>query len=181
MKWTFRLGQVAGIALFVWIGAAQEAAAVEMRSALGGLTVAAVMRTDFGTLAPDDSLERASEMTVRQSQHDFPVASAGAIAGVLTQGDLLRALSSEPQAKVGAVMHRGIEPVDASERIDEVLTRLETAGCPALPVVSAGRLVGLVSTDSIVEYLQVHRPTGWRHRVGRDDVGLPPPVHRPLR
>src|SRR5437762_4510151 len=42
------------IALFVWIGAAQEASMVQMRTALIGIPVSRAMLTDFHTVAPDD-------------------------------------------------------------------------------------------------------------------------------
>ena len=41
------------IALFVWIGAAQEASMVLMKSALGGIPVSAAMMTTFETVAPE--------------------------------------------------------------------------------------------------------------------------------
>ena len=40
------------IALFVWIGAAQEASMVLMKSAIGGIAVSAAMMTTFETLTP---------------------------------------------------------------------------------------------------------------------------------
>ena len=43
------------IALFVWMGAAQEAGQAQMKSALAGLPVSRVMMTEFRTLAPNDT------------------------------------------------------------------------------------------------------------------------------
>jgi hypothetical protein len=50
------------IALFVWIGATQEAAFTQVRSALAGIPLQRVMVTDFRTLMTGDSLERAVEL-----------------------------------------------------------------------------------------------------------------------
>ncbi len=47
------------IALFVWIGAGQEAGMVQMKAALGGIPVSRAMITDFQTLAESDTLETA--------------------------------------------------------------------------------------------------------------------------
>src|SRR5262249_18273789 len=52
---------LAFIALFVWLGAAEEASMVQMRSAMDGIPVRRVMITDFRTLHPDDALSRAVE------------------------------------------------------------------------------------------------------------------------
>jgi Zn-dependent protease len=47
------------IALFVWLGASQEAASVEMKAALSGTPVREVMLTDFETLRAGDTLAAA--------------------------------------------------------------------------------------------------------------------------
>ncbi|MCL4244824.1 MAG: site-2 protease family protein, partial [Candidatus Dadabacteria bacterium] len=59
------------IALFVWIGAAQEATMVKVRSALGGVPVEKAMLTDFKTVSPDDPLSRLVELTMSGSQQDY--------------------------------------------------------------------------------------------------------------
>jgi CBS-domain-containing membrane protein len=79
------------IAFFVWIGAAQEASLVQMKSALGGIPVGRAMLTDFQSLATSDSLGRAVELILAGSQQDFPVIDSGCVVGVLTRGDLLAA------------------------------------------------------------------------------------------
>src|SRR5438132_737070 len=56
------------IAFFVWIGAAQEASMVQMRTALSGIPVSRAMLTDFHTVAPDDTAKRVLEHITAQ-QH----------------------------------------------------------------------------------------------------------------
>src|SRR5574339_430564 len=46
------------IALFVWIGASQEASMVQMRNSISGIPVTHAMQTKFETLSPSDRLER---------------------------------------------------------------------------------------------------------------------------
>lgn len=64
------------IALFVWMGAAQEAGQAQMKSALAGLPVSRVMMTDFRALAPEDTLARAVEHILAGCQQDFPSSMA---------------------------------------------------------------------------------------------------------
>src|SRR5262249_35058367 len=52
------------IALFVWLGAAQEASMVQMKSALAGIPIERAMITDFRTLIPHDSLGQAAEHVI---------------------------------------------------------------------------------------------------------------------
>jgi hypothetical protein len=84
------------IALFVWLGAASEAAMAQMRAAFSGLPVSRAMVTDFATLAPGDPLRKAVELTLHGSQSDFPVLEGGRPVGILHQGELLVGLPMGP-------------------------------------------------------------------------------------
>ncbi len=144
------------IALFVWIGAAQEASMVQMKSALGGIPVARAMLTDFQTLAPRDLLARVVELILTGSQQDFPVAENGRVVGVLTRGDLLLALTQRGQeSRVNDVMRRDFQVVDSSEMLETAFARLQSCECHTLPVTHNGRLVGLVTMDNVGEFVMI--------------------------
>ena len=81
------------IALFVWIGAGQEASMVQMKSSLAGIPVRRAMLTDFHTLTPVNTLGDAVNLMLTGSQQDFPVVHDGRIEGILTRSDLLKALT----------------------------------------------------------------------------------------
>ena len=51
------------IAVFIWFGAGQEAAATEMKATIRGLPVREAMLTDFRTLSADEPLEGALRLT----------------------------------------------------------------------------------------------------------------------
>src|SRR5881227_1107400 len=85
------------IAFFVWIGAAQEASMVQMRSALRGIPVSRAMLTDFETLAPGDPGRRVLDLIIAGSQSDFPVVEDGRVVGVLLRRDVLNALAQHGQ------------------------------------------------------------------------------------
>jgi CBS domain-containing protein len=145
------------IALFVWIGAAQESTAVQMKSALGGIPVARAMLTDFRTLEPGDSLARAAELILAGSQHDFPVTDGGRLIGVLTRADLIGALSAQNlQRPVAEVMQREFQIADSSDMLEAAMERLQACACRTLPVVHEGRLVGLVTMDNVGEFVLIH-------------------------
>jgi CBS domain-containing protein len=145
------------IALFVWIGAAQESTAVQMKYALGGIPVARAMLTDFRTLQPGDSLARAAELILAGSQHDFPVVESGRVAGILTRGDLIGALSMQNAlAPVADVMQRQFQVADSTEMLEGVMERLQSCACHTLPVVHNGQLVGLVTMDNVGEFVMIH-------------------------
>ena len=138
------------IAVFVWLGATQEAAMARMKSAVGGIPVGQVMVSEFKTLAVDDSLQRAAAFTLAGTQKDFPVVSDGILEGVLRQTDLLTALSSkDTQATVASIIRRDAASVELTEMLDSVVTKLSQCRCDLLPVTREGKLVGVVSTDSL--------------------------------
>jgi Zn-dependent protease len=144
------------IALFVWIGAAQEASMAQMKSALSGIPVARAMLTDFRTLSPQDALRRAVELLLSGSQHDFPVLDGERVVGVLTRADLLVALAQRDQdSRVEDVMRREFETVDAAEMLETAFRRFQTCHCETLPILRAGALVGLVSLDNVGEFVAI--------------------------
>ncbi len=144
------------IALFVWIGASQEAGIVTARSALAGLPVRAAMLTDFRVLSPRDPLAVAVQLLLGGSQTDFPVAEEGRLAGILRRNDLVRVLAERgPGAPVADAMLRDCPTADPRADLDRLFTQLKTGECPVVPVVEDGRLVGLVTLDNLQELLMV--------------------------
>jgi Zn-dependent protease/CBS domain-containing protein len=144
------------IGLFVWIGASQEAGAVQTRAALSGTPAQAAMLTDFEELRSDDTLADAVRLTLRGSQHDFPVLDAGRVTGILTRNDLLVALAEYGQDHpVTAVMRREFLIAEPTEMLEIVFQRLQECDCHTMPVVHDGRLVGLITMDNLGEYLLI--------------------------
>ncbi len=149
------------IAFFVWIGAAQESSMAQMRSSLGGIPVSHAMLTDFRSLGPRDPLARAIELILAGSQQDFPVVEEGRIVGVLTRGDLLSAVARSGQSAIVAdVMRRDIQVVDALEMLETAFNRLQRGDCRTLPVMQEGRLVGLLTSENIGEFLMIRSALG---------------------
>lgn len=152
------------IALFVFIGAGQESAMVQMRSAFDGITVSRAMIRDFRTLRPDDPLSRAVELLLGGHQQDFPVVESegGPPLGVLARSDLLTALAGgNTDRKVEEVARRNCGEARPGELLEEVFQRMQQSGCPAVPVVEPGRgIVGMVTLENVGEFAMVHAALG---------------------
>ena len=149
------------IALFVWIGAAQESALTQMKSALGGIPLADATITEFRTLSPQDPLARAVEYLLTGTQQDFPVVEGARVVGILTRADLLTALARHgEQSPVADVMQRDFQTADAAEMIDVVFQRLQSCGCHTVPVLRRGQLVGLITMENVGEYISVQTALG---------------------
>jgi Zn-dependent protease len=145
------------IALFVWIGAAQEASMAQIKSALGGIPVLRAMITDFQSISPDEPLSQAVDQILAGSQQDFPVVDNGRVVGILTRRDLLTGLAQHgPATPIRDVMQRQFEAVEPSEMLETAFRRLEGCECHTLPVVRGGALVGLITMENVGEFVAIH-------------------------
>lgn len=156
------------IALFVWIGAAQETGMATMKAALGGIPVSRAMMTNFSQLRPKDSLQRAIELILASPQQDFPVLDDTRVVGILTSRDLMIALQQRgPDSLVEDVMRRDFLSLEANEMLDAGFARIQAAECcVTAPVLLHGELVGLLTADNVNEFLLIVSALG-EHRTGR--------------
>jgi Zn-dependent protease/CBS domain-containing protein len=149
---------LAFIALFVWVGAATEAAGVELKASLSGLPTYAAMEADPRPLSTGDTLAVAAESLLRGLQVDFPVIDPrGELVGVLTRDVLLSGLATGgPDATVDTVMDRRFAVAHPAEMLDIALARLEESPCKAMPVVAEGRVIGMITAERVVEMMMIH-------------------------
>ena len=146
------------IALFVYIGASQEAALAQMRDVSRRFPVSSAMIREFRTLTISATLQEAVDALLATSQHDFPVVDeSGNVAGVLTRHDLIAALrKDDPTIRVGDVMRRDIPTVTTGTRFEEAFRIMQECNCPAVPVLdSMKRLVGLLTPENVSELMMV--------------------------
>ena len=124
------------IALFVWLGAEQEAAAAQVRSAFGGIPVQQVMLTDFKVLSPDQPIAAAAEYLLAGWQQEFPVVFGDTVLGIVTRENLVQAIGERGTgAPVRDAMQRDVQTVDSHEMLEGVVGRLRDGKLRALPVI----------------------------------------------
>jgi Zn-dependent protease/predicted transcriptional regulator len=144
------------IALFVWLGADQEASLVQIKSALGGIPISHAMIKEFHSLSSQDQLGRAVELLLAGFQQDFPVLEGDRLVGVLTRADLLKGLTEKgSQARVEEAMQSQFETADPREMLESVFARLQACGCHTLPVLRGGHLMGLLTMENVGEFLML--------------------------
>lgn len=151
------------IALFVYLGAAGESQAVQMRDVGRGIPVADAMVTRFEVLAPNARIADAATLLIQTTQREFPVVDgAGVLRGVLTRDDMIRALQEAgPDSPVLDAMRRDIPLVDQRRCLADAMQALNGEGgsgpVPAVGVTDpAGRLVGLVTAENVGELMLLH-------------------------
>ena len=162
------------IAIFVYLAAASEARLVSLRAMSRGVPVGAAMITQFATLTPESRIEEAIETLLHTSQSEFPVVDAhGRLVGILGRDGMIRALKAlGPPARVGHAMVTGVPTIDHRRTLEEAFRLLQDKSAPAVGVTdAAGRLIGLVTPETVGEMLMVRDalPAGvrfgpWRRR-----------------
>jgi Zn-dependent protease/CBS domain-containing protein len=144
------------IALFVWLGAAGEAAAAQTAAMLDDVPIQRLMMTDVRTLEPRDPLSRAVRLILDGFQQDFPVVENGSVRGMLTRAALLKALAERGETGlVGDAMDREFQQASPHEPAEEVLARLKSSGSHSLPVIRDGHLLGVLTMENVGEYVMV--------------------------
>jgi len=146
------------IAIFVYLAASSEAQLVAMRAMSRDVPVSAAMMTQIARLAPQAHIDEAVDTLLRTSQSEFPVVdAAGGLAGVLSRGDMIRALKQlGPDAKVADAMTAGVPTVSHRACLEEAVRLLQEKQAPAVGVIEpGGKLVGLITSETIGEMLMV--------------------------
>jgi Zn-dependent protease/predicted transcriptional regulator len=168
------------IALFVWIGASQEAAQAEMKSSLSGYRVRDAMLTDFRELAPDTRLGEVARMILAGSQQDFPVMREGRLEGLLAHSTFFTALRERGEDEtVEGVMRRDLHAVEPGEDLETALSQVRSEHGLTSPVLENGHLVGLLTPENVGEFIMIRAALARRHGSPPAEpplMGIPPVI-----
>jgi Zn-dependent protease/CBS domain-containing protein len=170
------------IAIFVYLAASSEAHMVALRAVSRGMPVSAATMTQIASLAPDAHIDEAVQTLLATSQNEFPVVDgAGKPVGFLGRSDIIRALKTlGPDARVREAMNATLPVIDKRRPLDEALLLLQDKSAPAVAVVeSDGRLVGLVTAETLGELMMVREAMPGGMRAGPKDGPKTGPWGRP--
>ena len=121
-------------------------------------TVADAMRSEFITVAPEDTLGEVAERMVEEKKGGAVVVmDYGRMIGILTERDLLRAIAYRvhtSDARVREWMTEDPITVPPETTLDEASQLMLDKNFRHLPVVEGGRIVGVVSLRRAVATMQ---------------------------
>ncbi len=131
------------------------------------IPVSTIMTTNLISLNVTDGLDKAEQLFKENSIRHIPVVKGDNIIGMLSLTDLLRisfadgAYEDEENIEtivynmfsIQQVMAKKIEYVSPDTTIKEVAEILASKEFHALPVVENEKLVGIVTTTDLIEYL----------------------------
>jgi Zn-dependent protease len=168
------------VAFFVWIGAAQEASMVQIKSALGGIPVGHAMIIDYQTVSETAPLGTVVDILLHGAQEDFPVTRDGEVVGVLDRRGLVAALAQHGRdVSVDQVMKRDFPSIDSGQMLDAALVTMQTCECEMLPVMRGGKLAGLLTKHNVGEFLAIQSALDAAARMAGRKQRTPPAM--PMR
>jgi Zn-dependent protease len=147
------------VALFVYMGAGQEAAATQMRELARHSAVGDAMISDFRTLPATATLGDAADALLATSQREFPITDeAGAVLGLLTRDDLIAGLKQHgPAAPIATSMKPGVRSIPLHASLEQAFTLMNEHQLPALMVLdSRGQAIGMITPENVGELMMIH-------------------------
>ncbi len=121
--------------------------------------VGAWMTRDLVTVAPDEPLFAAVErMAERRIRHVLVLDEDGALAGILSNRDVVRAVMLHPDRRldlhgtlVREVMTRPpLTTIGPQESLGEAADRMLELHANALPVLEGGKVAGILTSDDVL-------------------------------
>ena len=149
------------------------------------------MTKDVVTVRPDAAVHDIAELMVKKRISGVPVVSeAGALVGIIGQGDLLHRaeVGTERRSKwwlrmlansndlareynkahgltANDIMTRDVISVGADEELSKAADLMAQRRLKRLPVVENGKLIGIITRTDLVRILSEHRPAATRQTV----------------
>jgi CBS domain-containing protein len=149
-----------------------------------GMKVSDIMTYPVITVTPETTVGEAAELMLEHRVSGLPVVNAaGAVVGIVTEGDLLRRAETGTERrrarwlefliapgrlaseyahangrKVGEVMTDTVLTVGPDDAVAELIDLLERRRIKRVPVVDQGKLVGIVSRANLVRALLRNLP-----------------------
>ncbi len=149
------------------------------------------MTKDVVTVRPDTAVHDIAELMVKKRISGVPVVSeAGALVGIVGQGDLLHRaeVGTERRSKwwlrmladsndlareynkahgltANDIMTRDVISIGADEELSKAADLMAQRRLKRLPVVENGKLIGIITRTDLVRILSEHRPAATRQTV----------------
>jgi Zn-dependent protease len=144
------------IGVFIFLGAEGEERLVKNRHALGDRQVLDVMSRVFVTVAPTDPVGYALQLVYQTGQDDFPVCEGDRWLGLVNRADLVDAANRHGlHVPVTTVLDPDVPCVTPQMPLKTAQDEIFHEGWSAVPVLEAGRLVGLLSVENLARYIRV--------------------------
>lgn len=161
--WGFTGGQpfMVLIAAFVFFGARMEAKAVATTAYIQGYRVFNAMRTRFQVLQVSDPVAKGVQELLAGSEKEFVVMDGDNFAGLVSRESLMDAMTANrADIPVAAIADKGVTCISPQEELGQAQSILSETGQGLLPVVDEGKVIGVVDSENISEFIMIREAAG---------------------
>jgi len=134
---------------------------MELKTILSSTRVDEVTASSRPSLSPADSIASAANAMREVSHGCCMICDAGKLVGILTERDLLHALSAETdfESPVSTVMTQNPQTITATESLLKAAQMMDRGGYRRLPVIDENeKPVGFIDVKSLMHFLVEHFP-----------------------
>ena len=122
------------------------------------MTIESILRrkgTDVTTIAPDATIKRAADWLRAKNIGALVVTRDDAVLGLVSEREIVHAFSRHGEAAgsmtVKEIMQYGVTTVSPDESVNRVMNLMTHHRVRHLPVLSGGKLAGIVSIGDVVK------------------------------
>ncbi len=140
------------VGIFVYIGASEEGEQTIISTKLAGIRVKDVMRTDIGTVNPQQSIAETLEVMFKNRYHDALVEKDGAFQGVVNWSELMkikpeqRTILRVEQMPLKSIL---VSPNDPVLEANKIMNREKIDLIPVINPTEPAKIVGVVTSECI--------------------------------
>jgi CBS domain-containing protein len=145
------------VAVFVFLAGRAEAEMTRAKASIQGWSAGDAMKRQFHMVPGELTLQEAASAVLFMPQDDYPVIENNRLVGMLAKREALRLLAQgRGYLRVRDVMRGDVPTLDRHLSLEESLDQMQTGNFSSLPVADCGRLVGLLSADTLRAWM-----AGW--------------------
>jgi Zn-dependent protease/CBS domain-containing protein len=145
------------IALFVYLGAAEEERLTKITLTLEGVIVGEIMTRDVSAVSKDTTVADLLEKMVEEKHMGYPVVD-GVLEGVVTFADASKVPpEARDQVRVEQIMSRNVITIDPRAEAMDALRLMSRHEIGRLVVVQDGRIVGIITRSDLVKSVNLLR------------------------
>lgn len=144
------------IALFIYFGAGQEEMGTRLSFTLEDLSVRDLMTRNVITASPDMTLDQVVELMLENKHTGYPVTRDGELVGIVTLGDVHGVPREQRETvTVREVMATKLLTLSPDTPAFDALRTLSSNDIGRMPVMEAGRMVGIISRTDLTRALEI--------------------------
>ncbi|MBE8539136.1 M50 family metallopeptidase [Geoglobus acetivorans] len=140
------------IAIFIYLGAAEELKYSRMEALLSRFRVRDIMTTELKTVPPDMTVREFIEFAFKHKHLGYPVMESGRLVGIITLHDVT---GRNPEDRISQYMNRELITLSPDEPAMKAFEVMNSTGVGRIPIVENGELVGIITKTDLIRLMQI--------------------------